>query len=237
MGFDADLLATLPLWFVAFLFSTTCHEAAHALVAKLGGDLTAFHEGQVSLDPIRHIRREPIGMVVVPILSFFLNGGAWMIGWASAPYDPYWARRHPRRAGLMALAGPVANFLLVLVSAGIIHAGIAAGWFMQPFRASFDSVVLTAGAGKSAVTMFLSVLFSLNLLLGTFNLLPVPPLDGAGVIQVAMTGDGARRWQDIANNRTAAMIGFVLVFFLFGRIFGPIFTAALHALYPGTGWG
>jgi hypothetical protein len=50
-------------WYVVLLFSTTCHEAAHALAAKLGGDLTAFHGGQVSLDPVPHVRREPFGMV------------------------------------------------------------------------------------------------------------------------------------------------------------------------------
>lgn len=237
MRFDADVLATLPLWFVAFLFSTTCHEAAHALAAKMGGDLTAFSGGQVSLDPIRHIRREPIGMVVVPILSFFLNGGSWMFGWASAPYDPYWAQRHPRRAGLMALAGPVANFLIALLAAGVIHLGIALGWFMQPFRASFDTVVLTASAGESAITTFLSVLFSLNILLGVLNLLPIPPLDGSGVVQIAMTEDGARRWQQLQQNRAVGLIGLLVVYYFFGRVFGPIFTMALHALYPGVGWG
>src|SRR5208282_5331142 len=100
--------ATLVLgfiWYVAFLFSTTCHEAAHAYVAKIGGDTTAALGGQVSLNPIPHIRRSPFGMVVFPILSFFLSGGG-MIGWASAPYDPLWERRHPRRSAWMALAGP-----------------------------------------------------------------------------------------------------------------------------------
>jgi len=72
--------------YVVFLFSTTCHEASHALVAKLGGDSTAALGGQVSLNPIPHIRRSLFGMVVFPIASFLLSGG--MIGWASAPYDP-----------------------------------------------------------------------------------------------------------------------------------------------------
>ena len=90
-------LVELPMWYVAFLLSITCHEGAHALAAKLGGDLTAFHEGQVSLNPVPHIRREPFGAVVVPLLSYILGG--WMIGWASAPYDPDWQRRHPHRAG------------------------------------------------------------------------------------------------------------------------------------------
>src|ERR1700758_1261504 len=88
--------------YVVFLFSTTCHEASHALVAKLGGDSTAALGGQITLNPIPHIRRSFFGMVVFPIASFLLSGG--MIGWASAPYDPLWERRHPRRAARIALA-------------------------------------------------------------------------------------------------------------------------------------
>ena len=100
----------IAIWFVAFLLSATCHEAAHALAARLGGDDTAFEAGQVSLNPLPHLVREPFGMVFVPVLSYLWAG--WMIGWASAPYDPDWAERHPRRAGWMALAGPAANFVL-----------------------------------------------------------------------------------------------------------------------------
>lgn len=83
---SADFLINGLVWYIVFLLSTTCHEAAHAWAAKLGGDLTAFHGGQVSLDPVPHIRREPFGMVVFPILSYVMGG--WMMGWASAPYDP-----------------------------------------------------------------------------------------------------------------------------------------------------
>jgi len=75
------------VWYVVFLFSTTCHEASHSLAAKWGGDLTAFRGGQVTLNPLPHMKREPFGMLVVPLLSFLL--GDWMIGWASAPYDPF----------------------------------------------------------------------------------------------------------------------------------------------------
>src|SRR6266403_1728986 len=79
--FSTQLLAYGFVWYVAFLFSTTCHEAAHALVAKLGGDETAASGGQVSLNPVPHIQREPWGMVVIPILSFIFTRG--MIGRAS----------------------------------------------------------------------------------------------------------------------------------------------------------
>src|SRR5215475_8256070 len=98
--------------YVVFLYSTVLHEAAHAWAAHRLGDDTAYRGGQVSLDPTPHIKREPWGMVLIPILSFLMGG--WMIGWASAPYDPEWARMYPRRAGMMAVAGPVANLLLVL---------------------------------------------------------------------------------------------------------------------------
>ena len=117
-------------WYLVFLFSTTLHEASHALVALKLGDDTAHRGGQVTLDPTPHIKREPLGMVIVPILSFLFSG--WMIGWASAPYDPSWANRHPQRAAWMAIAGPASNFLLMLTAALLIHLGMMIGWFEAP---------------------------------------------------------------------------------------------------------
>ena len=75
---SSNVLIEGLLWYIAFLFSTTCHEAAHAWAAKRGGDTTAYAGGQVTLDPLPHIRREPFGMVMMPWLSF-LSGG-WMMG-------------------------------------------------------------------------------------------------------------------------------------------------------------
>ena len=124
--FSPQLLAYGFVWYVAFLFSTTCHEAAHALVAKLGGDDTAARGGQVSLNPLPHIQREPWGMVLIPILSFIFTRG--MIGWASAPFNPEWERRHPRRAALMALAGPAANYTLMLLAVVGLRTGHSMGW-------------------------------------------------------------------------------------------------------------
>ena len=127
---NPDELAFGFLEYVVFLLSTTCHEAAHSLAAKLGGDTTASEGGQVSLNPIPHIRRSPFGMVVMPLLGIITQTG--LIGWASAPYDPVWSRQHPKRAAWMSLAGPGANFSLCIVSAvtdadrtraEILHAG------------------------------------------------------------------------------------------------------------------
>src|SRR5947209_18881554 len=102
----------------------------HALAALRGGDRTAYLGGQVSLSPIPHIRREPIGMLGVPLLTAFTNG--WAVGWASAPFDPVWAARYPRRAALMAAAGPLANLALALATLAAIKLGLASGVFDVP---------------------------------------------------------------------------------------------------------
>src|SRR6202163_1171302 len=189
-------LALGVIWYIVFLFSTTCHEAAHALAAKLGGDPTAFEGGQVTLNPIPHIRRSPFGMIVVPIVSFLLGG--WMIGWASAPFDPIWQRRYPRRSAWMALAGPAANFALMLLTGIAIRVGLAAGYFRAPERiGSYSGGVASAqSADPTFLTTALSILFVLNLLLGAFNLLPVPPLDGSTGIMLAMPESAAIRYLD-----------------------------------------
>src|SRR3954451_13352121 len=193
---DADFLLLGFIWYIVFLFSTTCHEAAHALAAKLGGDLTAFHGGQVSLDPIPHIRREPFGMVLFPLLSYFAGG--WMMGWASAPYDPYWSERHPKRAAWMSLAGPAANFAIAAVAAILMRVGLTIGTFVP--GSSFQQHIVASPTGDGVIegiATVLSIFFSLNILLGCFNLIPFPPLDGYGVLGLFVTENGARKLQQL----------------------------------------
>jgi Zn-dependent protease len=234
-----ELLSQGLIWYVVFLFSTTCHEASHSLAAKLGGDLTAFHGGQVTLNPIPHMRREPFGMLVVPLLSFILGG--WMIGWASAPYDPFWQARYPRRAAWMSLAGPGANFALMLIAAIGIRGGMLVGLFHQPFSVSFTHITEAVSGDTSPImtfaAMFISVLFFENLLLGTFNLLPVPPLDGSTGITILMNERTALRFLDFIRDPTFSMMGIIAAWYLFDKLFDPIFTFALNVLYPGAGYG
>ena len=228
-------LALGAIWYIVFLFSTTCHEAAHALVAKMGGDLTAAEGGQATLNPIPHIVRSPFGMVVVPILSFALGG--WMIGWASAPFDPNWQRQYPRRSARMALAGPAANFTLMLLAGIAIRVGVAAGYFRAPEMVrTFASVAAPANsADPTFLTTALSILFVLNLLLGTFNLLPVPPLDGCTGIMLAMPESAAVRYLDwVRRSGSYALIGLLIAWRVFDEIFQPIFFFALHVLYSGV---
>ncbi|MGB6876660.1 MAG: site-2 protease family protein [Candidatus Acidiferrales bacterium] len=231
---DTHFLVLGVIWYVVFLFSTVCHEGAHALVGKLSGDPTAFHGGQVSLNPIPHIRREPVGMVVVPILSYVF--AHWMMGWASAPYDPAWAQRYPRRAAWMALAGPAANFLLMLLAAIGIHVGMAMGAFRPPQSATFVLVTQATGTGGQLAAATLSILFVLNLLLGTFNLLPFPPLDGHNGVTILMSRRLAARFA----GSTFAGLGFaglLVAWFIYDKLFPYIFSLALNLLYPGLHYG
>lgn len=214
---SSELLVYGFITYVAFLFSTTCHEAAHAFVAKLGGDSTAALGGQVTLNPVPHIRREPWGMVVIPILAFLFTRG--MIGWASAPFDPLWERRHPRRAALMALAGPAANFSLMLIAAMGLRVGHAMGW-------------LNVGPRPDFATVTLFVFFSLNLLLGTFNLLPVPPLDGSTGIMLLMGESSAQRYLDWLRGSSYARLGLLVGLLAFRYFYAPVENFATDILLP-----
>jgi len=213
-----ELLALGFIWYVAFLFSTTCHEAAHALAAKIGGDDTAFAGGQVSLNPIPHIQREPWGMVVIPILSLIVNGS--IIGWASAPYNPEWERRHPRRAAWMALAGPATNYTLMLIAAVALRLGWSQGWLHDdPLTGKPDFASSVLGA-----------FFSLNLLLGTFNLLPVPPLDGSTAVMLFMGETRSQRYLDWLRGNSYAMVGLLLAIVAFRYVYAPIKAFATYYL-------
>ena len=233
MDITPETLTLGLVWYVVFLLAITCHEGAHAWAAKLGGDLTAFHAGQVTLNPLPHILREPFGTVVVPLASYFLGG--WMIGWASAPYDPLWAERHPRRAAWMALAGPAANLALMLIGAVAIRVGVSLGAFSAPSKATFTQVVSASEPGTlAAVATLLSILFVLNLLLFLFNLLPVPPLDGNQAITLLMSEGTGRRFLEFS--RSFGVLGLIVAWLAFGRLFEPVYTLALNLLHPGAGY-
>ncbi len=226
---------TASIWFVSFLFSTTVHEAMHAFAAWRLGDPTAYHGGQVSLSPVPHVAREPIGMLVLPLITSFTQG--WAIGWASAPYDPVWAARYPKRAAVMAAAGPVGNFLIALVAFAILRAGLASGWFAAPDRANFEALVELAGGGASFITTLLSVLLVQNVFLGVFNLLPLPPLDGASVLRGFATRRFADVFDSLSTNPAFSMVGLIVAWQVFPMFAGRLFSVVLAALHPDVRYG
>jgi Zn-dependent protease len=222
------------VYYVVFLFSTTLHEAAHAWAAKLGGDLTAYHGGQVTLDPRPHIKREPLGMLLLPLLTAVTRG--FPIGFASAPYDPEWALRHPRRSGWMALAGPAANIVLAILALAMIKIGLVSGVFSGPQEIRFGHLVESNGEGLLPGLAFLvSAFYSMNLALAVLNLLPVPPFDGSAAVTVLLDDDKARRYKQFLFKLGpgVALVSLLIAWQVFTPIFTPIFFGTVELLYPG----
>ena len=220
-------------FYAVFVFSVTIHEAAHAWAAKLGGDLTAYLGGQVSIDPVPHMKREPFGMVILPILSVALWG--WPIGYASTPFDPTWAQQHPKRAAWMALAGPASNLALVIAIGVAIRIGMAGGFFEAPESVHFRQI--TAGVGEpsglaAGLAFVLSLAFSMNLLLFIFNLIPLPPLDGSGALPLVLPESWVETYQGLIRQPMVGLIGIVIVWNLIGEIFFPFLFLAIRLLYP-----
>jgi Zn-dependent protease len=228
-------LAVGFVWFLAFLFSTTVHEAMHAFVAWKGGDPTAYHGGQVSLSPIPHIKREPIGMLAVPLLTALTQG--WAMGWASAPYDPLWAERHPQRAALMAAAGPAGNFLIALVAFAGLRTGLMLGLFDSPDEARFHALVSDAATGGPTFAgTVLSVFLVLNVFIGLFNLLPLPPLDGFSVVSIFLPEKHASTWRSLQSNPGMSMAGLLIAWRVFPLITDPLFSMLLKIVHPGESY-
>lgn len=234
---DPQLASALlgVVWYAAFLIHITFHEAAHAWAARLLGDSTAYEGGQVTVNPIPHIEREPVGTVLVPIASyvFFMlrDGIGWMFGWAHAPYDPYWAVRHPRRVAWMAAAGPAANLVIVLIAAAVARLGLTMGWF----RIEVDGFVFLAADGMANVAaQFVGVLLFLGMLLFTFNLIPVPPLDGAAIIQLFMPSqEMAARWWHFCRQPAMTILGLIAAWAIFYRYGGYLMTPMYYLVVPG----
>ncbi len=223
-------------WYFVFLFSVTLHEAGHAWAAMRGGDLTAYEGGQVSIDPLPHIQREPFGMVVLPIISVLISG--WPFGYASAPYNPEWALAYPRRAAWMSLAGPAANLSLVVAAALVIHIGMAFGYFEYPQSVGFTSVVASTQVGlPESVALFVGMFFTMNLLLFVLNMIPVPPLDGSGALPLLLSESAAARYQAMLMGSPLGIFGIIIAWQIFDMVFSPVFLVAINILYPSVSYG
>jgi Zn-dependent protease len=225
------------VWFVVFLLTLTVHEACHGLVAWIGGDSTAYHGGQVTLNPWPHIRREPIGTIVVPILTFISSG--WMMGWASTPYDPEWGRRFPKRLAAMSAAGPGGNLLIALLSFVALKALLASGAVVAPRQIDFHRLVEPRGGTPQEsllypLTFLLSVALSLNVLLFLFNLLPLPPLDGCGILQGLMPGTFGNMIDGLRRNPMMSLVGLLIAWQVLAVLYPTAFDVLFRLLHPGV---
>jgi len=221
------------LWSGAFFFPPPCHEAAPAWTALKLGDDTASRGGQVSLNPLPHIRREPFGMVLVPILTWIMGG--WIMGWASAPFNAEWARNAPRRAAVMALAGPGANLLPAIIAGLFIRIGVEWNVFVAPTSLGMSRIVEAVDTGAwEFAAQSLSIFVTLNLLLCAFNLLPVPPLDGSSLPMLVLPQSLGQRYFDALRSPILRIAGFVLITRGVGPILPPLLRAAAAIIHPGV---
>jgi Zn-dependent protease len=131
----------------------------------------------------------------------------------------------------MAPAGPAGNFLIALAAFALLKAGLLAGMFLSPQTARFASVVETA-SGPTYITTLLSMFLMQNVLLGTFNLLPLPPLDGASVASIFLPSGVRDRVRDLTASGMLSMIGLVVAWRVFPLFTNPLFTLVLQVLHP-----
>ena len=138
----------------------------------------------------------------------------------------------------MSLAGPLANLVLVIVAMLAIRTGIFFGVLHPPEAIGFAAIVAPSAGGLwLTVATLLSVMFTLNLLLLIFNLIPLPPLDGSGVLALLVSDDRARRLQILMSRPQFSMLGILVAWFAIGPIFRPALLWAVNLLYPELSYG
>jgi Zn-dependent protease len=193
------------------LFAITIHEAAHAWTANKMGDPTAYALGRVSLNPVAHI--DPIGTVILPLVLFIL--GALPFGWAKpVPVNPL-NLRNPRRDNLwISAAGPASN-LCVAAAAMIVILLLKT---LSPNVGGFLRGLVT-GHGVFArgfyplqgLALILFYAVVINTYLAVFNLIPVPPLDGSGVLLGLLSEDSARKYDRIRPFGFIIVLGLIYI--------------------------
>lgn len=181
---------------VVFLFAISVHESSHAWMANQLGDPTARMLGRISLNPIRHI--DIVGTILLPAIAAYFD--IPMLGWAKpTPVDTRNFKNPVFDDVLTAVVGPISNFVvaigcfLILV---VIGKTSATGLLIV--QALADNRVLDTSSSLMPIALFFHLALEINLLLGIFNLIPLPPLDGSHVIRHFLP-DNIRRAFDIAG--------------------------------------
>ncbi|MBD5625948.1 MAG: site-2 protease family protein [Desulfovibrio sp.] len=212
--FDFDISQALRLLAIAFvpaLLGIILHEVAHGWVAERCGDPTARQLGRLTLNPLPHI--DPAGLAVFGLTSL---SGAFVFGWAKpVPVDPRNFRNPHRDMMLVALAGPMTNFVLAV----LFGLGLWAAVHVLPFAEL---------RGSRAYIFALSSLQAgvvINFGLGWLNLLPIPPLDGSKILAYFLPGEWAWRYMNLGR------YGFVILLVLLatgllGKLLGPLVSGS-----------
>ncbi len=214
-------IVLVGFYLLTLIYSVIIHEVSHGVMALFLGDLTAKYAGRLNLNPMKHI--DPFGSVILPVL-LFITQSPFIFGWAKpVPYNPYNLRDQKWGPTLVALAGPASNFIVAFVAALIasmlpivtaakvdiirrLYMASPKDGFMDKWGLLADSV---AGSFWHIIFLILLMIILWNVVLGCFNLLPVPPLDGSKILYTFLS----------LSERTVLMIEqyglFLLIFVIF----------------------
>lgn len=206
---DNFLFAILGL--AAMLVSLTVHEFSHALAGLALGDHTAMRSGRLSLNPMAHI--DPIGTVLIPLLGAL--SGVPIMGWAKpVPYNPYNLRFPKYGPLIVALAGPISNFVMAAVYLSALK------WALGPLGLAQNNLLV----------LFLTALSIVNIVLGVFNFIPVPPLDGSNLLRIFLDHPKYRDTLFFLETKGPILIfAFIMIDQMSARpILGGLFAAAIQ---------
>ena len=156
----ANLIQTVAIYALPVLFAITIHEAAHGYAARHFGDNTAYAQGRITLNPLKHI--DPVGTILMPLMLYFATSGTFLFGYAKPVPVNFGALRNPKRDMVwVALAGPASNFAQAIFWAlMLVGLGIQEPFFLKMAQAGI----------------------LVNLVMWAFNLFPLPPLDGGRIL-------------------------------------------------------
>ena len=201
---ELPILYQIIIWAIPVLFAVTLHEVGHGYVAKLLGDTTAEDMGRLTVNPLKHI--DPMGTVVVPLITFFIGG--FIFGWAK-PVPVNWSRLKNRKRdmALVALAGPGANLLMIVF------------WLI------IAKLFITSGEQGNVIASLLTLMawagIIINSLLMILNLFPLPPLDGSRVVFSLLPDSIAWRYARLEPYGLIILVLLLVSGVLF-QILGPI---------------
>lgn len=202
-----QIIQTIAIAAIPILFAITLHEAAHGYAARHFGDLTAYREGRISLNPLHHI--DPIGTILLPLVTMLIGG--IIFGWAKPVPVNFGALRNPKKDMLwVALAGPASNLVM------------AFGW------ALLAKIVLLTMQGNYFAEPMLDMAeygIRINIVLIALNMLPIPPLDGG---RVAVSLLPFR--QAVALSRIEPYGMFILIFMVMTPILGWFLLPVINLL-------
>jgi Zn-dependent protease len=198
----------------ALLVSLSTHEYCHALVGYLLGDHTAKRAGRLTLNPAAHI--DPVGTILVPLVGAL--SGFPVIGWAKpVPFNPYNLKHGKWGPVMVALAGPISNFLMAGIYLVLLRLAIFTFDFSQ----------------TNLLVLFLTLLVMVNVVLGIFNFIPVPPLDGSKLLHAFLSAPKYRNKLIWLETR-GPLVLLLIIFgdYLLGlHILSRIFTTAVNTVF------